>query len=217
MEELDDEVLVRFDDETFGFGPSTDGYRMTNDWNDSHFSLSIYENSVLYELSSDGEGENLGTGDISPEEFIADLYSAVRGIKGAELIPFGSISVDHVYTLNIEGAKSYLSGRGVIDDEDGLTIDPEAWEETEDEMLSLRPETIRFLDMAFDPIALDDIRDSGKVVFFNVDPTFNYFELVLLMPGDYVEVVPVLDLMDAVTNLSGSPLMYYLNRFLARD
>lgn len=217
VEDRGDEVLVSFDSDTLGFAKSTDGFQITNDWNDHHFSLSVYENSVLYELSSDGDGENLGVGDLPPEAFVADIYSAVRGIEGAKLIPISSLEMDYLYQLDLDGARSYLSDRGVVDEEGGLTVNPEAWEDTERDIISHRPETIRFLDRTFDPIPLEEVRESGEVVFFNVHPSLNYLHVVLLMPGDYVEVVHLFDLADALSDLGGSPLMHYLNRSLEND
>lgn len=56
----------RFGKNTPGLVPTTEGYSITNDWNDRHFTIGFSSNSVFYHLTREVDGgKEAGRGNLN--------------------------------------------------------------------------------------------------------------------------------------------------------
>jgi len=121
-----DSVKLRFEGDTLGINVTSDGFCISNDWNNRHFTLSFDQNSILYHLTKEDTGDRKsGKGDMQPSEFAAEIYGYIRSI--ARPVPR-----EHLETLEVVGRvdfdemRTYLEEKGVVNDTaKGLQTDPE--------------------------------------------------------------------------------------------
>ncbi|WP_229126351.1 hypothetical protein [Halapricum desulfuricans] len=198
-----DSILVHFGDDTLGINPTSNGYSLTPDWNDRHFTLAFSEESVLYHLTREDKGEKRGSeGNIPLESFIAEIYLAVRSI--APLYPVEELDIDEIGVVDFEEMEDYLLDQNVISrTETGLTVDADkkkkleiAYEESE----KVREE---LLDRILTPLSADRIKDSGENIF--VLPDEDYRPLILfLFPDGYIGVTRPATLFNSLDNMTVS-------------
>lgn len=194
---------LHFNEDTLGFNPNetNNGYSLTPDWNNRHFTLAFSENSVLYHLTREGtEEERPGEGDLHPEAFISDVYVAIRSV--GSLIPADRIELDEVGKPDFDQIEEYLVDKGVISrTKAGIDIN----REKQGELVSALNQSIKlkyeFYQEVLDSISLEDAEKSGENIF--VVPDIEEAYLLFFFPDGYVSVAEVREFYKMLETLSG--------------
>jgi len=194
---------VHFDEDTLGFNPNekNNGYSLTPDWNDRHFTLAFSGDSVLYHLTREGsEEERPGEGDLHPEAFISDVYVAIRSI--GPVVPADRLEIDEVGKPNFDQIEEYLVGKGVISrTEAGVDIN----REKQEELVSALNQSIKlkyeFYQNVLDSVSLEDAEKSGENIF--VVPNIEEVYLLFFFPDGYVSVAEIREFYTMLETLSG--------------
>lgn len=210
----EDNLSVRFGSESLYFNPTTDGFSVTNDWNNRHFTLVFDESSILYHVTrEDIDDRQSGKKALPPEEFVAELYSYIRSLALPQPAEQLQRSLDFVGRLNMERTKSYLKEEGMIRDTDtGLVVDHERCSEFV-ESLTENPSSLgNFYQEAFIPVPIDKVLDpeSGENVYFY--PTPREIRMFFPFPNGYVGVTTAREVLTFAEHARGSQIIDHVLR-----
>lgn len=199
----EDGFKVHFNEDTLGFNPnkSDNGYSLTPDWNNRHFTLAFSEDSVLYHLTQEGtEEERHGEGDLSPEAFIADVYIAIRSL--GPVVPTDRIDIDEVGKPDFDEIEEYLVDKNIITKtEHGVDIDRKKKEKLVtaiNENISLKYE---FYQRVLESVSTEDAKESGESIF--VVPDVEEVYILFFFQDGYVSVTEVREFYAMLESISG--------------
>lgn len=214
VEEREDAVLLKFDEDTLGINPTSGGFSLTPDWNSKHFTLKLSEESILYHLTDETSDDRLGDGDLPPAEFIAEIYLAVRAL--APLFPLEELGLSTVGKVDIDKMEEYLERKGVISVNQGsINVNHERKEEFGREYLKNKDVRRIASGLISEPICIEEAKRSEEQIFVTFDK--QYFPWVLLMfPDNYVGLCRPWKLLELVTQSTGSRSLSLLNRAMKR-
>ncbi|MFP4627821.1 MAG: hypothetical protein ACLFMX_02405 [Halobacteriales archaeon] len=205
---------VRFDANTIGIEPSSDGngYSITNDWNNRHFTIGFNENSVLYHLTrEDLDDRKAAKGNMRRAEFIAELYGYVRYL--AHPVPEDDVDFAWVGLIDLDSTENYMEEQGVVEyTSSGLTVDNSTANRLINDLTENPANLGELMTKVLDPVSFDNIRDSGEIVF--VRPSYERIDLVLLYPNEYVGIVRAKELVERLPNGGGSQIIDHILRSL---
>ena len=217
VDTTEDGAKIQFDGNTLGFNPSADhqGYSITNDWNNRHFTIGFGEGSVLYHLTrEDLDDRKAGKGNMSREEFVTEMYGYVRSI--AHPIPEDHVDFELVGTFDLDAAKKYMDERGVVEyTSSGLTVDNSRQNQLIEGIKKNPAKFGELLTEVLDPVPFDEIRDSDEIIF--VRPSYDGIHLVFIYPKDYVGIVKARDLFERLVDGGGSQLIDHVLRSVTID
>ena len=217
VDTADEGAEIRFDENTLGFKPSAnhDGYSITNDWNNRHFTIGFGEGSILYHITrEDIDDRKSGSGDLPREEFVAEMYGYVRSL--AYPIEEDYVDYEIVGRFDLSATKEYMKEQGVVEyTSSGLTVDNTRENELIDELEENPTKLGEVYMKILDPISFDEIRDCDDIVF--VVPLYDRIVLVFLYPNNYVGVVKARDLFERLTDGGGSQIIDHVFRSVATD
>ncbi|MFC4406289.1 hypothetical protein [Haloarchaeobius iranensis] len=214
--EREESVLLRINDSTLGVNFSTDGFVLTPDWNSRHFTLAITDESVLYHMVREDEDDRTGgEGDLQPEGFVADMYTAIRALTPLE--PVSETGIQQVGRINVDEAEGWLRDQAVIEGEGrDFTIDNERKNELEFEYNNVTSVRRDFATRFLEVIPLEDAIESGEIVFGAVDEDY-YLYFVFLFPDRYIGIVRPNKLLNIMSHLRGSSVFHYLQRSMTDE
>ena len=214
VERDEDEVRIYSDNDTIGIDPSSNGFSVTNDWNDRHFSLSVKDESILYELSKDGDlsDDYEHGGKVPPESFFADLYTAVRGLGPGR--PIEHMEYDEVGKPEFSRIRDFLVESGIIDiDAKNMEVD-ESRMDALGTLYSISPKWRAIVNnYVLEPISVEEAREADECIFAVADRKNRLYAIIFFEDGYYSEV-PVERLIDVFTSGSGSEVFDVINSSL---
>jgi len=214
----DGEVHLRFNDRNLGIvsGGDSDGYMITNDWNNRHFTLGFNEDSILYHITrEDLENEKSGRESISYAGYVAELYGYFRTI--ADAIPEDQIDWELVGVLDVEAARDYLKELDILEEnKEGLRTDFENKNKIMGKFASNPSKIGELLNEVLDPVAFDGMRDHDESVFFR--PVYGGVYILVPYSGEYVGVTTVDELHQVLLEGGqGSQIIDHVIRSIATD
>lgn len=205
---------IRFNDNTFGIKSTSEGYSLTNDWNERHFTIGFSNDSFFYHLTREDVDDPSGKWGVSRAEFIAEMFMYIRSI--APEIPEDELQFEFVGKLNIDGIRDYFINHGVVDfDENGVDIDFDRAESHTNEIVESPSLFGTLLGSVFDPVRIDELRDVGDIVFFY--PRYNELGIIVLYPNNRVGLVQATDILDNPFNAGGSQIIDHTIRSITTD
>ncbi|SIS20735.1 hypothetical protein SAMN05421752_1293 [Natronorubrum thiooxidans] len=217
VDTTNDNVTIRFDGDTFGVTPTTNGFSATNDWNSRHFTLAFDENSILYHVTrEDDDDRTSGKKAVPPEEFVAEIYGYIRSV--ATPVPEGHLSLDIVGRADMDEMENYLRDKDVAHDTDaGLRIDDEERENLVSELNENPAALGDFYQRVLDPVSFDDAIDpeSGENIFFY--PTANAIMMLFMFPDEYVGVTTANEVLTFADHAGGSQVMDHVLRSMSGE
>jgi len=214
-------ITISFDGDTFGITPTTNGFSVTNDWNDRHFTLAFDENSILYHITREGDDDrSSGKEAVAPEEFVAEIYGYIRSI--ATPIPKDHLrdhlNLDFVGRADIEQLENYLRDKDVASDIDvGIQIDNKKREELVNELNDNPVALGELYQRVLDPVEFDEAvnPESGEHIFFY--PTTDTIFVLFMFPDKYVGVTTAKEVLTLVDHAGGSQIMDHVLRAMAGE
>lgn len=202
FERREDAVLVHFEDDTLGFNTTTGGYSITPDWNDQRFTLAFSEDSVLYHLTNESKDEKWGSGNIQPEGFIAEVYTAVRTL--APVFPLSHLDVEKVGKVDLGLAEDFLRDWSVISRSGkGYTVNGDNKKELErayEEDPNVREE---FFDKILTKVPISDIEETGDNIFVVLNGESRP-KILFLFPDGYVGIITPEELLYSLDDLTAA-------------
>lgn len=215
VETNDDNVKVRFGGDTLGFNATTNGFSVTNDWNNRHFTLGFDENSILYHITrEDIDDRTSGKGNIPPEEFVAEIYGYIRSL--ARPVPEDHLDLDFVGAVDVNEIRTYLEEHEVLHDTKyGLQIDGEKKTGLIAKLNDDGKARGEFYQQVLDPVAFEDAKsgDSGENIF--VYPTKDEIFVLFIFPDRYIGVTTVRGVIGFATIAGGSQVMDHVLRAMS--
>lgn len=217
VDTTEDGAEIRFDGNTLGFKPASKrlGYSITNDWNNRHFTIGFDENSVLYHLTRENDGDRkAGKGNMKRDEFVAEMYGYVRSI--AHPVHEDHVDFELVGAFDIEAAREYMEKEDVIEfKESGLSVDNDRADQLVAEGNDSPTKIGELLSEVLEPVPFEEIRDSGEIIFAR--PSYDRVDLIFLYPEPYVGVVEVRDLFERLETGGGSQIIDHVFRSVTMD
>lgn len=217
VDTTEDGVEIRFGENTLGFEPSSNrqGYSITNDWNERHFTIGFRENSVLYHLTRENNGDRkAGKGNMQRAEFVAEMYGYVRSL--AHPVHEDHVDFELVGKFDVDAAKEYMEEQGVVEStSSGLTVDNSRENQLIDELGENPAKTGELMSEVLDPVPFNEIRESDEIVF--VRPSHERISLVFLYPNEYVGIVKARDLFEKLMDGGGSQIIDHVLRSVTTD
>jgi hypothetical protein len=216
----DDGVNVSFGEDTLGINTTSDGYTVTPDWNGRRFTLAFTEGSVLYHLTKEGiEEKQGGEGNVQPEGFIADVYTAVRSV--ADLYPLDDLvdelEIEEVGKVKISKIKSYLEEKEVIEHTNsGIAVDNERWRELEESYLEEKETRKDLVTETFESISVDELAESEENIFVFPDDEYRLYGL-FLFPDGYACAIREDHFLSSLLRITGSRTVDVLVQSLLFD
>lgn len=217
VESTDDSFKIRVGEATLGFNATADGFSVTNDWNNRHFTLGVTENSVLYHLTRDDlDDRDSGQGNLAPEEFVAEIYSYLRSI--AHPVPAKHLDLDFVGAVDFVELRTYLEDYGVVNDSDrGLRVDGEKKSELESLLNEDGTALGELYQRVLDPVEFDEAiseNDDSQVFAYPVED-----EIYVLVPypDEYIGLTTVRNVMRFASVAGGSQVMDHLIRAMSDE
>lgn len=215
VDTTEDNVTIRFDGDTFGLNPTSDGFSVTNDWNNRHFTLAFDENSILYHVVREDEDDRTsGKRGMPPEEFAAELYGYFRALAPA--VPEEQLNLDFVGSADVDEMQAYLQEHDVVHDTDaGLRVDRDSRNELE-EVLNSDPRTLgKLYQRVLEPVPFEEATDpeSGENIFLY--PTARAIWVLFMFPDEYVGVTTAREALAFADKAGGSQMMDHVLRALA--
>lgn len=215
----DGQVKIIFKEGTLGISSTSDGYTVTPDWNTRRFTLAFSEGSALYHLTEESKGEKqYNEEDVPVESFIADVYTAVRGI--GHLSPIERI-VDTLEekglktgVVEVESIREYLKDKRIIEETDaGIEVNPERREKFISGYSKDRELRKEAVSQSIKYLPADEIPESEEEIFVIADDEYRLYVL-FLFPDGYASVIPMEELLTSIFQMSGSMTLDMLFRAL---
>jgi hypothetical protein len=217
VDTTEDGAEIRFGGNTLGFKPSSNrqGYSITNDWNERHFTIGFGEDSVLYHLTRENDGDRkAGKGNLRRGEFVAEMYGYVRSL--AYPVHEDNVDFELVGAFDVDAAREYMQKQGVIDfTSSGLTVDNTRESRLIDELEENPAKAGELMREVLDPVSFDEIRESDEIVFAR--PSYDRIDLVFLYPNEYVGIVKARDLFERLVDGGGSQIIDHVLRSISTD
>ncbi|NHN64333.1 hypothetical protein G9463_13645 [Haloarcula sp. JP-Z28] len=215
VDTTNDNVTIRFDGDTFGINPTTNGFSATNDWNSRHFTLAFDENSILYHVTRENDNDKTsGKKAVPPEEFVAEIYGYIRSI--ATPVPEDRLNLSIVGQADIDEMESYLKDKGVARSTGaGLQVDNNEREKLVNE-LNEKPAALGSLyRRVLDPVSFDEATDpeSGENIFFY--PTADAIIMLFMFPDKYVGITTANEVLRFVDYAGGSQIIDHVLRSMS--
>jgi len=213
----DDGVKIRFDGETFGLNPTSSGFSITNDWNNRHFTLGFDENSVLYHITRETDGDRgNAAGNIPPSEFIAEIYGYIRWLVPP--VPEDKLDLDFVGKADPDEMREFLKERDVIrETSSGLQISNSDRAKAVDTFTDNPEKLGEFYQRVLTAIPFEEAKDpdSGDQVYFY--PTVDSVRILFTFPDGYIGVTTAKEALKIAENAGGSQIMNHLLRSLSYE
>lgn len=211
----DDGVKVRFGGDTLGFNATSNGFSVTNDWNNRHFTLSFDENSILYHITrEDIDDRKSGKGNLPPEEFVAEIYGYIRSL--AHPVPEDHLDLDFVGSVDVDKMRAYLEDHKVLHDtKDGLQVDGKKKTELETKLNEDRKARGELYQQVLNPIPFESAKseDSGENIYLY--PTKDEIFVLVFFPDRYIGVTTVRGVIGFATIAGGSQVMDHVIRAMS--
>lgn len=217
VDTTEDGAEIRFGGNTLGFKSSFNrrGYSITNDWNDRHFTIGFGEDSVLYHLTRENDGDRkAGKGNLRRGEFVAEMYGYVRSL--AHPVHEDNVDFELVGAFDVDAAREYMEKQGVIEfTSSGLTVDNTRENQLVDEFEENPAKAGELMGEVLNPVPFDEIGESDEIVFAR--PSNNRIDLVFLYPNEYVGIVKARDLFERLVDGGGSQIIDHVLRSISTD
>lgn len=210
----EDGGIIRFNDQTFSIEPTSDGYSLTNDWNNRHLTLGFSNDSFFYHLTREDIDDSSGKWGMSRAEYVAEMFLYIRSF--APEMPEAELPFKIVGKLDIEGTKEYFLNHNVVEyGSDGVDVDLEKATSLTNKIAETPGLFGELLGSVFDPVRIGDIRDVGDIVFFY--PGRDEIKIIILYPNDRVGLAKATDILDNPFNAGGSPIIDHTIRSITTD
>jgi hypothetical protein len=213
IEERDEEILIRFDGDTLGFSSTDDGFSITNDWNDRHFTLAFGEESIIYHITRESSGDNQsGKNNLGFPEFVAEMYAYLRSL--GDLVRVDELEIEAVGKVDVGETKTYLEERAVVQEKSsGIQFSSEGMESWMQTLVEDGSERGSVLQRILEYRSVKEASESGEFVF--VYPSEDDTLILVFYPDGLVGVMSIMDILQFDENASGSQIMDHVIRSLS--
>ena len=205
---------IRFATNTLGIKNTKNGYAITNDWNNRHFTIAFDSDSVFYHITREKENDRETGSEITRREYINEMLGYLRYLAPA--VPEKSLQMKFVGRLEIDEARLFLQEEGLVERINGnLVVNNEELIAFKDKFEKEPALLGKLFSSVLEPVPVESIRDSGEVAF--IYPSWDGVKLIILYPFGEVGVADASILLDFPADGRGSPIINHVMRSIATE